>query len=49
MLASILREIFEESAYQRFCARQGLAQNPDSYRKFLRESEEARQTKISCC
>jgi hypothetical protein len=49
MLAAVLREIFEESAYERFCLRHECAANPDSYRRFLRELEEIRRTKISCC
>lgn len=49
LLAAILREIFDESAYARFCARHDCARDQDSYRSFLRESEEARRKKVACC
>ena len=45
LLRAILREIFEESAYERFCAREGLARGHDSYALFLR----GRRVKVKCC
>jgi hypothetical protein len=44
---AILREIFDESAYERFCARQGVSVAPGSYSNFLREREQTKNVK--CC
>jgi hypothetical protein len=49
LLHEILREIFEESAYERFCARQGFVVNPDSYGSFLRNKDQGKQPRIKCC
>jgi hypothetical protein len=45
LLRTILREIFEESAYERFCAREGLARGRESYALFLT----GRRVKVRCC
>jgi hypothetical protein len=45
MLRAILREIFEESAYERFCARERLARGRESYAAFVR----GRRVKVKCC
>jgi hypothetical protein len=45
VLRAILREIFEESAYERFCAREGIAQGRESYAAFLR----GRRIRVRCC
>lgn len=42
---AILREIFEESAYERFCACEGLPRGRESYRLFVRR----RPPKVRCC
>ena len=44
-----LREIFDESAYQRFLVRQGSEVSRESYAQFLSESETARLKKPRCC
>lgn len=44
-LKAILREIFEESAYERFCAREGIAQGRESYAAFVRGGK----VKVRCC
>ena len=49
ILEAVLREIFEESAYQRFCAREGVERNRGSYARFLRDTESSRGKKIRCC
>jgi hypothetical protein len=49
ILRAMLREIFEEAAYERFCVREGVALTSASYAKFLRESEQARPQKARCC
>lgn len=45
VLQAILREIFEESAYERFCAREGISQGRESYAAFVR----ARRVRVKCC
>jgi hypothetical protein len=47
LIYAILREIFDESAYERFCARQGVSVAPASYSGFLREREQSKNVK--CC
>jgi hypothetical protein len=49
VVRAVLREVFEETAYERFCAREGSEVNRESYAKFLRETEQARQQKVRCC
>ena len=49
VLRAILREVFEQAAYDRFCARESVGKSSESYAQFLRESERARQQKIRCC
>ncbi len=44
-----LKEIFDESAYERFCAREGVGANCKSYALFLHESDQTRQQKVRCC
>jgi hypothetical protein len=44
---AILREIFEESAYERFRNRMGVEAGRDSYSQFLREREHIKNVK--CC
>ena len=46
-LLAILREIFDETAYKRFCAREGVREGRMSYSDFLRQRE--RIKKMSCC
>ena len=46
---AILREIFEESAYERFCATSGLPPGRDSYRSFIRQSAAAKNARVKCC
>ena len=47
LLLAILREIFDESAYERFCAREGADEGRVSYSEFLRQRERIKQ--IRCC
>jgi hypothetical protein len=44
-----LREIFDESAYSRFLAREGAQNSREKYEQFLRENETARLKKPRCC
>lgn len=45
VLRAILREIFEESAYERFCRREGVRRGRESYAAFVR----GRRVKVKCC
>lgn len=45
IIYAILREIFEESAYERFCKSEGLAPGQGSYALFLRH----RRVGVRCC
>ena len=44
-----LREIFDESAYDRFLQRTGTSHCKDSYRAFMRDRESAMAQKPRCC
>jgi hypothetical protein len=46
---AILREIFDESAYQRFLDRSQLESSPNAYAMFLQEDEQAKAQKVRCC
>jgi hypothetical protein len=48
-LLAALREIFDESAYERFLVRQGLASSVASYARFCREREAAKARRPRCC
>lgn len=45
VLRDILREIFDESAYRRFCVREGIPPGRESYAAFVR----GRRVKVKCC
>ena len=47
LMLAILREIFDESAYERFCAREGADEGRVSYSDFVREREKIK--KMGCC
>ena len=49
LLLAALREIFDESAYQRFLAREGVAASRGSYADFLREHEVHKARRPRCC
>ena len=49
ILIAALREIFDESAYQRFLNRNGLMSSRLSYAEFLKESEYAKARHPRCC
>jgi hypothetical protein len=48
-LLGILREIFDESAYERFLARNGMVSSRGAYAQFLREGQAARDRRPRCC
>ena len=49
IVRAMLREVFEESAYERFCAREKTSIGRESYALFLREPDRAKQKKVRCC
>lgn len=49
ILFSALREIFDESAYDRFLQRTKKPHSAESYRAFMRERESATAQKPRCC
>jgi len=48
LLHEILREIFEESAYDRFCAKEGVSSGRASYASFLRDRQRV-GSNVRCC
>ena len=49
LIRTVLREIFDEAAYQRFCAREQIGYGRESYAKFLDEKASSARSKIRCC
>ena len=49
VVRSMLREIFDESAYARFLARNRVESSREAYADFLRESERMRARRARCC
>ncbi|HZR29905.1 MAG TPA: hypothetical protein VFA71_14095 [Terriglobales bacterium] len=49
LLIAALREIFDENAYARFLAREGMSSSRIAYAAFLRERETAFQRRPRCC
>jgi hypothetical protein len=49
LLLATLREIFEESAYERFLKRRGLASSRQAYAAFLHETQHVRERRARCC
>jgi hypothetical protein len=48
LLHEILREIFEESAYDRFCTKEGVSSGRASYASFLRDRQRG-ASNVRCC
>jgi hypothetical protein len=49
LIVAILREIFDESAYERFLDRSQLQSSASAYAVFLRENELAKARRPRCC
>jgi hypothetical protein len=49
LLSAALREIFDESAYQRFLDRSHLVSSAQSYAIFRQENEQAKSRRPKCC
>jgi hypothetical protein len=48
LLHEMLREIFEESAYDRFCTKEGVSSGRASYASFLRDLQRV-GSNVRCC
>jgi hypothetical protein len=48
-LLAALREIFDESAYDRFLLRARLPRSTESYRAFMQEEADAMAKRSKCC
>jgi hypothetical protein len=48
-IAAALREIFDESAYQRFLERSALESSPNAYAIFRQENEQSKLRRPRCC
>ena len=48
LLHEILREIFEEAAYDRFCTKEGVSGGRASYASFLRDRQRV-GSNVRCC
>ena len=49
ILQAVLREIFDESAYERYCAREGVVSGRDSFARFLRDTQRIGRSRVRCC
>ena len=49
ILLAILREIFDESAYERFLTRTRVESSPKAYAAFRQEFEESETRRPKCC
>jgi hypothetical protein len=49
LIVAVLREIFDEAAYQRFLDRSHLESSPNAYAIFRRENEQAKSRRPRCC
>jgi len=49
ILVAVIREVFDESAYQRFLSRAQLPSSPQAYAAFRREDEVLKTRRPRCC
>jgi hypothetical protein len=49
IFVAALREIFDESAYERFLRRTGRNSSAEAYSAFLQESQAAKARRLKCC
>jgi hypothetical protein len=49
LIYAMLREIFDESAYQRFLDRTQLKSSSDAYAVFRQENEQSKSRRPRCC
>ena len=49
LIRAVLREIFDEAAYERFCASEELRTGRESYAKFLDKAMQPAKQIVRCC
>jgi hypothetical protein len=49
ILLAAMREIFDESAYQRYLARMQAKSSPETYASFCRELDDLKARRPKCC
>ena len=49
ILVTVIREVFDESAYQRFLSRAQMPSSPLAYAAFRRENEVLKTRRPRCC
>jgi hypothetical protein len=49
LIVAVLREIFDETAYERFLDRRRLESSPNAYAIFRQENEQAKSRRPRCC
>ena len=49
IVVAMLREIFDEAAYDRFLLRKQMASSPTAYAAFRQEFEDAKTRRPKCC
>lgn len=49
LLYDTLREIFDETAYERFLRRNNAIESAASYRSFQKEQQLAKERRVKCC
>lgn len=48
-LTAMLQEIFDEGAFHRFCQRERVEPNRESYARFLRDADAPEKPRVRCC
>lgn len=49
IIVGILKQLSDESAYERYLATHGLTHSPEEYRRFSDHYLKAKYTKAKCC
>jgi hypothetical protein len=49
LLHEILREIFDEAAYERFCMKEHMKMGTESYAMFISHASTLKNHKVRCC
>ncbi|HXW93572.1 MAG TPA: hypothetical protein VEK33_23685 [Terriglobales bacterium] len=49
VIASLLREVFDESAYRRFLERNRMSSSPTAYAAFREENDRLKAQRPKCC
>jgi hypothetical protein len=49
LIRAVLREIFEEAGYERFCMQEELPAGQQSYSRYLEQMKNTAKQKIRCC